>query len=129
MKQPLALALVDVDNLKCTNDSQGHGAGDRLLRAVADSIRSHLRPYDLTIRYGGDEFVCVLVGMGPARAAERFSLVNVDLRESQEATVTVGLTCLEPNDAVEDLIARADAAMYEQRGQSPASGLREEALD
>ena len=54
-----ALAFVDVDDLKRTNDSLGHAAGDQLIRETAYSIRAHLRSYDLIIRYGGDEFVRV----------------------------------------------------------------------
>lgn len=61
---PLAcgLAFIDVDNLKAKNDSLGHPAGDKLLRDTADSIRAHLRSYDLLIRFGGDEFLCGLMG-------------------------------------------------------------------
>ncbi len=121
-KQPLALAFVDVDDLKGTNDSLGHAAGDQLLREVADSIRAHLRPYDLIIRFGGDEFLCALLGVTVAEAARRFSLVNMDLGASRQASVTVGLTEFEADDGVEDLIARADEAMYRERQQSRSAG-------
>jgi len=117
-KQPFTLAFIDVDDLKHTNDSLGHVAGDRLLRQATDSIRGHLRSYDLIIRYGGDEFLCALPDVTTAQAAERFSLVNADLTESQQASVSVGLAELGADDACEDLIARADKAMYSTRKRS-----------
>lgn len=118
--QPLALAFVDVDGLKGTNDTLGHGAGDRRLREAADAIRGYLRPYDLIVRFGGDEFLCALVGVTKADAAKRFTLVNADLAASDHASVTIGFTELEADDALEDLIARADDAMYtERRAQQP----------
>jgi diguanylate cyclase (GGDEF)-like protein len=120
-KQSLTLAFVDLDDLKGTNDSRGHAAGDQLLREAADSIRSHLRPYDLIIRFGGDEFLCALLGVTMAEAANRFSLVNADLRTTRQASVSVGLAELEADDALEDLVARADQALYSER-QSPRSG-------
>lgn len=113
-KTPLAVAFVDVDGLKKKNDSEGHAAGDRLLSETAESIRNHFRPYDLIIRYGGDEFVCALFDMGIEEAAERFALVSADL-EKQRASVTVGLASLAANDDLEGLLSRADSAMYAER--------------
>jgi diguanylate cyclase (GGDEF)-like protein len=121
-KQPFVLAFVDVDDLKGRNDSLGHAAGDQLLRGTADSLRAHLRSYDLVTRFGGDEFLCGLPGVTLAQAAKRFSLVNADLAATHEASVTAGLTELEANDALEDLIARADEAMYKERQQSRSAG-------
>jgi diguanylate cyclase (GGDEF)-like protein len=114
-KQPFTLVFVDVDNLKGTNDEHGHAAGDKLLRAAADAIRSRLRSYDLIIRFGGDEFVCGLSDLNVTEAAKRFVQVNEDLA-TQQASVTFGMTELKENDTLEDLIARADEAMYKERG-------------
>jgi diguanylate cyclase (GGDEF)-like protein len=115
--QPFTLVFVDVVGLKDTNDSLGHAAGDRLLRETSDSIRTRLRSYDLIVRFGGDEFVCGLLNMTLADAAGRFSLVSADLAATQHATLTVGLAELGAGDALRDLIARADDAMYEARQQ------------
>ena len=112
MGKPLTLAFVDVDGLKAINDTQGHAAGDRLLREVAATIRSHLRPYDLMIRYGGDEFVCVLFDMDMSDALDRFSHVNADLGKTQSASVTVGLAILTGDDDLDALLQRADGYMY-----------------
>lgn len=88
--QPLTLSFVDVDGLKAMNDSRGHAAGDQLLREIADSIRAHLRPYDLSVRYGGDEFLCALPDMTMAEAAERFALVNAHLAGYKRKSVDHG---------------------------------------
>lgn len=114
-KQPLTLGFVDVDGLKETNDSLGHAAGDRLLRGTAASIRAHLRSYDLIIRVGGDEFLCALLGVSAAEAAKRFALMSADLEATQHASFTVGLAELETEDALADLIARADEALYREK--------------
>ena len=113
--KPLTVAFVDIDNLKGTNDALGHSAGDRLLRVTAASIRAHIRAYDLIIRFGGDEFLCALLDVNEGEAAERFSLANLHLATTHQASITVGLTELDPADALEDLVRRADEAMYEQR--------------
>jgi diguanylate cyclase (GGDEF)-like protein len=117
-QQPLVLAFVDVDGLKAVNDSGGHAAGDRLLVDVAKILGEHLRSYDLIIRYGGDEFVCAISGLGAADTFERFKLVNAALAEANEhGSVTVGIAELRPGDSLEDLVVRADASLYRARQQ------------
>jgi two-component system cell cycle response regulator len=88
-----------------------------LLRTTVRAIRAQLRSYDLIIRYGGDEFLCGLLDVTMTQAAERFSLMNADLAATHQASVTVGFAELEADDAFEDLIARADEAMYRERQQ------------
>ena len=114
-QQSLVLAFVDVDDLKEKNDSLGHVAGDRLLREAVESIRSHLRSYDLVVRFGGDEFVCALIDVSMAQAAERFAAVNEKL-EGRNASITVGLAEMRDGDSLTDLVERADQALYANRG-------------
>ena len=70
--EALTVAFVDVDGLKLVNDLRGHAAGDQLLRDVTSCIKTGLRPYDVVLRYGGDEIVCALVGEGTPGLEHRF---------------------------------------------------------
>jgi len=95
-----------------------------MLLEVANSLRATLRSYDLIIRYGGDEFVCAISGVNLADAAQRLALVNEALAEGLEhGSVTFGLAELQRDDSSEDLVARADAALYQERRRrrNPAS--------
>jgi diguanylate cyclase (GGDEF)-like protein len=115
--EPFVLAFVDVDGLKATNDSRGHVAGDQLLRRVVDTIAAHLRSYDLIVRFGGDEFLCGLLDFDTARAAERFAWISADLAADPHASISLGLAELRAQDTLDDLIARADAALRTGRQQ------------
>lgn len=117
-QQPLVLAFIDVDGLKAINDSRGHAAGDRMLRAVADTLRGNLRPYDVIIRYGGDEFLCVLPGLSLAEATKRFTSIDTALAEHLDpGSVSVGIADFQHNESLHDLVGRADAALYRERGR------------
>lgn len=120
--QPMVIAFVDVDGLKTTNDSLGHAAGDHRLKRTVEVMRTHLRSYDLVVRFGGDEFVCGLLDIGISAASKRFKAVNTELAEAGEGSMTFGLAELKAGESVEDLIARADAALYRNRENQPARG-------
>ena len=121
MRVPLSLALVDIDFFKRINDQHGHDVGDRLLRAVADTLKAGIRRSDLVARIGGEEFALVLLGTEPPGAwvlLERLRLAVAALRVPDGAgavgcTISIGIT-----DRVEDdadwatLYKRADQALY-----------------
>jgi len=112
----LVVAFIDVDGLKSVNDREGHLAGDRLLQEVVGALREQLRPYDLVIRYAGDEFVCVLLDADLLDVQSRFSEVRHLLAARTDGrSISVGMTEFRPGDNVEDLIGRADHSMYESR--------------
>ncbi len=95
-----------------------------MLREVATTLRDKLRAHDLVIRYGGDEFVCVISGLNRAQATTRFELVGTTLAQGPEhASVTVGLAELQPDETAEVLVARADDMLYRQRRQQRPTGV------
>jgi diguanylate cyclase (GGDEF)-like protein len=117
--QPFVVAFLDVDGLKATNDTLGHAAGDLLLRRVVDTIRAHLRAYDLIVRFGGDEFVCALLALDIDKAAERFTLIRGTLAAEAHASISVGLAEYRLHDSLETLLARADQTLLAERQQQP----------
>jgi diguanylate cyclase (GGDEF)-like protein len=109
----LVLAVIDIDALKRVNDTEGHAAGDALLRDVPAAIASALRSYDVTVRWGGDEFVCGLSDVTIDIASERVNDIQKALAARRPpASVSVGLAELRDGDTLESLVARADVALY-----------------
>lgn len=115
--QPLGLAFVDVDHLKHVNDSLGHAAGDQVLVDVVVAMRARLRSYDLVVRAGGDEFLCVLSGLDLVATAGRLTEVNASLAaRAAPVSVTIGVAEMLPDgDTPAELIVRADADLYRNR--------------
>jgi diguanylate cyclase (GGDEF)-like protein len=118
---PLSVALLDLDGLKRINDRFGHIEGDRCLREAARGIEAALRAGDLCFRWGGDEFVILLAGTDApgaelvvSRVAERVGAVCRD-PEGGEVLLSYGVAQLEPGMSPEDLLARADVALLEQK--------------
>ena len=121
--RPLVLAFVDVNNLKAVNDTEGHLAGDMLLRRVADMLRMKLRPYDVIVRFGGDEFVCALANTGSEAVRRRFADIIATLeRSGLPNPISFGLAELDEGDDLEHLLERADAALIEGRRLSEHRG-------
>ena len=108
----LVLAFLDVNDLKAVNDCSGHAGGDRVLQAVVGAVRSGLRSFDPIVRYGGDEFVCALSGADEDEARRRFLQIHETVAGVHEPGYSVGLATLERGDTLDDLIDRADAAVY-----------------
>jgi diguanylate cyclase (GGDEF)-like protein len=119
----LVVAFMDVDGLKNLNDTDGHAAGDDLLRKVVAAIRERVRSYDLVFRYGGDEFVCALVDTTMAQAERTATDIRGRVeRNTGGHTVSVGLAELGHDDDAVRIVARADTALYRQRGRHTTGG-------
>jgi diguanylate cyclase (GGDEF)-like protein/PAS domain S-box-containing protein len=128
--QVLTIAVIDVDHFKHFNDRYGHKVGDRVLQAVATTLTRSVRAGDLCCRYGGDEFLCLLVGMSAAEAKARFEQVLADLATGagnsagvgvaaaagdmpEPVSFTVGLASASgPGGDAALLMQAADAALY-----------------
>jgi diguanylate cyclase (GGDEF)-like protein len=120
--EPVSVVLIDVDELKRINDRHGHAAGDEALRLVAGVLQRSIRPGDLVVRWGGDEFVAVLRGAGHEDVKRRFTGLIGDLEEatadfrySEPLRVNWGVSsCAAPSDIARAL-AEADERMYAMR--------------
>jgi diguanylate cyclase (GGDEF)-like protein len=119
--EPLAVLMFDIDHFKRINDTYGHHTGDEVLVRVAEIAREHIRAEDLVGRIGGEEFVCILSGVGRREAgalAERLCraiAAGTERAECPAATISIGLAHLRKGDTVETLMRRADAALYEAK--------------
>lgn len=114
--QPLALALVDIDDFKVVNDHNGHVHGDRVLTALAALLRD-VGGADSAFRRGGDEFALLLPGIGEDAAVHALERLRVSAQARLlGATISVGIAALTPDDCdVTVLQEWADAALYEAK--------------
>jgi diguanylate cyclase (GGDEF)-like protein len=116
--QPLTVAFINVVGLKAVNDERGPNAGDDLLHSVARCVTKALRAYDAIVRYSSDEFVCAFAGASLDLVRERFERVSAELAKDHDgARISVGVAQVQvqEQEAVENAIARADAAMIGER--------------
>ncbi len=117
--EPLALLLIDVDELKSINDTHGHAAGDAALRHVADVLRQCKREDDVAARWGGDEFALLLRGADDAAARRQADALIGGLRRKplrvggveRTVSVTVGVATTRGEES-DTLFQRADLALY-----------------
>jgi len=109
------IAFIDVDGLKEVNDRDGHAAGDRVLRTLAATMRANLRSYDPIVRFGGDEFVCGISSIDPVEVRHRIGVIDQSLRNATGVGITAGLASLTSNESLDELTARADAALIEAK--------------
>jgi diguanylate cyclase (GGDEF)-like protein len=119
---PLSILMIDLDGFKHINDTRGHVAGDHLLEALADVLRTATRTVDVPGRWGGDEFVVLLpdttadeATMVAARLAEQIRLVGERFDADHPVTASVGLAQAEPGDTPHNILARADARAYDAK--------------
>jgi diguanylate cyclase (GGDEF)-like protein/PAS domain S-box-containing protein len=108
-----ALLLLDLDNFKAVNDTSGHPAGDTMLRETADVLRRRLRSTDLIGRLGGDEFAVLLLEVTATQA----HVISEDITEmlaAEKIGASIGIAAFDAqtNEDEEELLARADRAMY-----------------
>lgn len=114
------IAIIDLDHFKTINDHFGHPVGDEVLRAFAISIFANIRAIDRFGRQGGEEFLLILPDTGIDQAIQtldRLRSLITELNWSAIApdlalTISAGISAIRPNDTAEDILARADRALY-----------------
>ncbi len=127
LKSEVSLLVMDLDSFKEINDTYGHHVGDRALRDVAGVLRTAIRPYDICVRYAGDEFIVVLSGCGGEEAErKRLELQRAVDQLQFEArpgkmlplAISVGAAVFpHDGDSYETLLATADSRMYRDKSR------------
>jgi diguanylate cyclase (GGDEF)-like protein len=131
-RQPFSVAFLDVNHFKAVNDKYGHPAGDSVLKQFAEELKSNVRPSDIVGRWGGDEFL-VLLDCDFAGAAVLLDRVRKWVFGDYTITVeghaekvkmwvssAVGIAEWKPDETAQQLIERADRAMYKEKTRSTA---------
>ena len=123
--KPLSVMLFDIDRFKAINDTYGHPVGDEVLRRIAQCVTANVRSFDMVARFGGEEFVVLMpdtsteVAVGVAeRLRDRIAaepIVVPGCPDPLQVTVSIGIAAASPLDRPDDLLRRADAAMYEAK--------------
>ena len=122
---PLSVCLLDIDHFKGINDGHGHQAGDLVMKEFAEVTQAMLRATDFFGRYGGDEF---LIGLSQTTLADAKQVAErvrrtverrmfPSLPAGQRVTLSIGVAEYRPHESLEQLVARADAALYEAKRQ------------
>lgn len=117
----VGIILADLDHFKQVNDTYGHSVGDAVLVAVADVLRKMIRPYDLAVRYGGEELVIVMPDATMAsvsNAAERLrtALHQIVIPDGPgNITASFGVSVLSQVDSIDEALTRVDGALYEAK--------------
>jgi diguanylate cyclase (GGDEF)-like protein len=127
LKSEVALLVMDLDKFKDINDSHGHHIGDRALREVAAVLRNAIRPYDVCVRYAGDEFIVVLSGCGQEEAERKrielqqaVDVVQFEARPGRRVPLALSVgAAIFPHDGhtYEALLATADSRMYRDKSR------------
>jgi two-component system cell cycle response regulator len=119
----LSVAMLDLDHFKSANDTHGHAVGDRLLRVFADRVRDKTRRSDVLVRRGGEEFVLLLPATGSVQALALAERIRAALEEPIDVahdvrvrqTVSIGVASWSASESADELVNRADVAMYEAK--------------
>jgi diguanylate cyclase (GGDEF)-like protein len=111
------IIILDIDNFKKANDTFGHNIGDKLLVEIANIIRQTIRESDIASRWGGEEFLvfCPQTGSDGAFALAEKLRTNIEKHEFEKVgykTASFGVAQIEHGDSFEEMISRADKALY-----------------
>lgn len=127
-KLSLIIAMIDIDHFKTVNDMHGHKAGDVLLRQISDILRKRFREIDILARYGGEEFVVLLSHIQMKEAIQKLEELRKFIEREKfflpiesfnpiqiKKTISIGLADLKNETNIEDIINKADIALYKAK--------------
>ena len=127
LKDGIAVLVCNINGLKIVNDTQGHAAGDRLIKDACDLICEHFT-HGAVFRIGGDEFVVILQDRGYEEMDENLAAINREAEENIErgkVVVAVGHSVLtEEDEQIRDVFGRADSLMYKRKQELKAMGAK-----
>ena len=120
----MSVLMMDLDRFKRINDTYGHAAGDKVLKAVAKQVKQELRQSDIVARYGGEEFIAILPELSLQQAKEVANRVLASVRslaipigggEQLSVTTSIGIAQRHDNEHIEALFNRADELLYQAK--------------
>ena len=117
---PFSIAVLDLDHFKQVNDTFGHQKGDEVLKHVVNEISSRIRESDIIARCGGEEFIVIMIDTDIAGATKCAQKIHSGMNhikfpgfpDSFSLTISIGVTAYRPVEAIDDMIFRADNALY-----------------
>ena len=119
-KSPLSVLMIDIDDFKKVNDTYGHTVGDKVLKTIAQILKTKLRATDVVGRYGGEEFLVVLPETDLQAALTVAEKLRTEVAKKTfkykdqvfKVTISLGAAQLKEGETIEELINRADQALY-----------------
>lgn len=117
---PLSLIFLDIDFFKKINDKYGHHTGDRILKSISKVIKKSFRPSDHIIRWGGEEFIILLNNCSAQLALDLSERIRKNVEDYSDdevgkVTISLGVATLQANETIDELISRADSALYQSK--------------
>lgn len=122
-RQAFTLLMIDIDNFKRVNDQRGHLVGDAVIKCVAEIIENGVRESDIVCRWGGEEFAILAANCDLSEAQRLSSAIHDGMRAEvffadspdMKVTMSIGITEVRPGDGEQDVVGRADKALYQAK--------------
>lgn len=121
-EKPFGFLMFDVDHFKKINDNFGHDQGDKVLQHIASLLKDSLRENDTLIRWGGEEFVIIAVEVAEQNLAVlceklRQKIASANFAPAGKVTISIGATMYQKHDTQDELLSRADKALYQAKNE------------